>query len=328
MSLRYRGLLEQRLSGEPCPGAPVLFWKHHPVADQDGGALCRATLDFQDRFDCDVIKVSPAATYQLPDYGLRDAWRGDPIGRRDVTQTVITRPEDWLRLPLLDPRHGFVARFGDCVRMVRREAPPDVPVIITVFDPMFQALTLAGQQVMEEHLRVAPDAVDQGLARITENTIDLIHHLIGQGAEGIFLASQHALRSVFPGPVFERHGMSGVLACLEAMAGQPLNMVHVHGTEVHAELFARLRGVVIHYDMWADNPPPQWFLDAGCPVATGPSPTLLASTAPDSDVTAACEALLRLANRTILSPGCSVPLAVSAPRMDLISASARAGSAA
>jgi uroporphyrinogen decarboxylase len=323
MTLRYRALVERRLSGAPCPGVPVLFWKHHPIVDQDGAALCRSTLDFQDRFDCDLIKISPAATYQLPDYGLRDAWRGDSIGRRDVTQTVIKRPDDWARLPRLDPREGFVARFGECVRMVRREAPPEMPVIITVFDPMFQALTLAGEPVIQEHLRAAPDAVDIGLARITENTVDLIHHLIGQGAEGIFLASQHATRSVFPGPVFDRHGMPGVLTCLEAMAGLQFNMVHVHGAEVHADLFARLSGVTIHYDMWADNSPPQRFLDAGCSVATGPSPALLASEAPDDEVTAACLALLRLGGRTILSPGCSVPLAVSSQRMGLISASAR-----
>lgn len=328
MTLRYRALVEQRLSGAPCPAAPVLFWKHHPIADQDGGALCRATLDFQARFDCDLIKISPAATYQLPDYGLRDAWRGDPIGRREVTHTVLTRPEDWPKLPRLNPRGGFVARFGQCVRLVRRAAPPDVPVIITVFDPMFQALTLAGRRVIQEDLRVAPDAVDAGLARITENTVELIHHLIDQGADGIFLASQHATSRVFPESVFDRHAMPGVLACLDAMAAAQFNMVHVHGSAVHTDLFARLSGAVIHYDMWAANPPPQRFLDAGCSVATGPSPSLLASDAPDDEVTAACAALLRVGGRTILSPGCSVPLAVSAHRMRLMSAAARARSAA
>ena len=328
MTLRYRALIERRLSGAPCPVAPVLFWKHHPIADQDGGALCRATLDFQARFDCDLIKISPAATYQLPDYGLRDAWCGDPIGRRYVTHPVITRPDDWSQLPRLNPRQGFIARFGQCVRMVRREAPTDVPVIITVFDPMFQALTLAGQQVIQEHLRLAPDAVDEGLARITKNTVELIQHLTDQGADGIFLASQHAIGSVFPAPVFERHAMPGVRTCLEAMAGRQFNMVHLHGTEVHADLFSRLAGVTIHYDMWARNPPPQRFLDAGCAVATGPSPALLASDAPDHEVASACTELLRLSGRTILSPGCSLPLSVTAERMDLISAIARYGYAA
>ena len=306
----------------------MLFWKHHPIADQDAGALGRATLDFQARFDCDLIKISPAATYQLPDYGLRDDWRGDPIGRRRVTQTVISEPDDWLRLPRLDPRRGFLSRFGECVTMVRREAGPELPVIITVFDPMFQALTLAGRSVIQEHLRVAPDAVDQGLARITENTVALIHHLIAQGAEGIFLASQHATGAVFSEAVFDRHGMPGVRSCLQAMATAQFNMVHVHGAGIHAELFARLPEVTIHYDMWADNPPPPVFLEAGCAVATGPSPDLLASDASDDEVIAACAGLVEVGGRTILSPGCSVPLAVNAHRMGLMSAVARSGGAA
>lgn len=323
MTLRYRPLLEQRLSGEPCPATPVLFWKHHPIADQDAAALCRAALEFQAVFDCDLVKISPAATYQLPDYGLEDAWRGDPIGRRAVTKTVIEHPEDWLRLPRLDPRRGFVARFGECVRMVRKETAPEIPVIITVFDPMFQALTLAGQQVIHAHLNEAPDMVDQGLARITENTTELIGHLIDQGAEGIFLASQHAIRSVFAREVFATHGMPGVRACLDAMDGLQHNMVHVHGSEVHHDLFGQLIGTTIHYDMWADNPPPERFLDAGCAVATGPSQALLASQASDQDVLAACADLVNLGGRTILSPGCSTPLAVDADRLRLLTDAAR-----
>ena len=321
--LRYRPLLERRLAGDTSTAAPVLFWKHHPVADQDGAALCRAALDFQAAFDCDLIKISPAATYQLPDYGLRDRWNSDPIGRREVTQTVIRRAEDWARLPRLNPGGGFVARFGECVRMVRAAAPADVPVIITVFDPMFQAVTLAGEPVIQEHLRTAPDAVAEGLRRIAENTVALIRQLIVQGANGIFLAVQHAIRAVFPETVFERHAMPGVLACLDAMGRSPLNMVHVHGAGIHDRLFARLTGTTIHYDMSADNPPPQRFLDAGCAVATGPSPSLLASGAPDGQVTAACADLLASGTRTILSPGCSVPLAVPADRLRLISQVAR-----
>ena len=319
MSLRYRALLERRLSGTADAATPVLFWKHHPIADQDAGALCRATLQFQASFDCDLIKISPAATYQLPDYGLEDAWRGDPIGRRVVTKTVINRPEDWLRLPRLDPRKGFVARFGECVRMMKTVTPPDVPVIITVFDPMFQALTLAGEPLIQQHLRVAPEAVNQGLVRITENTVDLISHLSNQGADGIFLASQHALRSVFPESVFDSYGMPGVVACHEAMKGRSFNMVHIHGSDVHADLFTRLPGATIHYDMWADNPSPEMFLAAGCAVATGPSPQLVASDAPDHEVIQACAAILRLGGRTLLSPGCSLPLSVDAKRMRLLS---------
>ena len=323
MTLRYRALLERRLGGEAGSVVPVLFWKHHPVADQDGAALCRATLDFQAQFDCDVVKISPAATYQLPDYGLRDAWLGDPIGRRAVTATAVLAPQDWQKLPRVDPGRGFTARFGDCVRMVRREVPREVPVIITVFDPMIQAVTLAGREVIAAHLRDAPDAVAAGLTRITENTVELITHLRGAGADGIFLACQYATRNDLALPVFQDYAMPPIRACLDAMAPAPLNMVHVHGAAIHSEPFARLPGITVHYDMWAENPSPAGFLEAGCAVATGPAPELLASYDPDDDVVKACAALLDVGGRTILSPGCSVPLAVGPGRLRLISGAAR-----
>jgi len=323
LMLRYRALLERRLGGEPCPITPVLLWRHHPIADQDGAGLARATLDFQSRFDCDLIKISPASSYQLPDYGLRDSWRGDPIGRREVTATVIRRPDDWLALPLLNPQGGFVARFGECVRMVRGKTPAEVPVIITVFDPVFQAVTLAGHELLRAHLTQTPDAVVAGLNRITENTVALISHFVGQGADGIFLASQHATMNDFPHQVFARYGMPGLRACVEAMNGSIYNMLHVHGAGIHDDLFAALTGLTVHYDMWADNPPPTRFLDAGCAVATGPSQGQLACPVTADDVTAACTALLELGGRTILAPGCSIPLAVGADQMRLMSTLAR-----
>lgn len=315
--------MERQLGGEECAVAPVLFWKHHPVDDQDGAALCRATLDFQRRFDCDIIKISPAATYQLPDYGLRDAWLGDPMGRRTVTRTVVCRPDDWLLLPRIDPDGGFTARFGECVRAVRRATSSEVPVIITVFDPMSQAVTLAGRASIGNHLATAPDAVTAGLLRITENTVALIEHLTARGADGIFLASQHAARNDFPRNVVERYSIPGIQACLDAMRGTAFDMVHCHGHGIHRELLAAMAGVTVHYDMWADNPPPQALLDNGSGVATGPSPVLLASPAPDDEVIAACTRALEAGGRTILSPGCSVPLSVGEQRLRILSATAR-----
>ena len=196
-------------------------------------------------------------------------------------------------------------------------------MIITVFDPMIQAVTLAGREVIDAHLRDEPDAVAAGLRRITENTVDLIAHLRGAGADGIFLACQYATRNDLALPVFEHYAMPPIHACLDAMAGAPVNMVHVHGAAIHSEPFARLPGITVHYDMWADNPSPARFLDAGCAVATGPAPDLLASDAPDDDVIAACAAVLDVDGPLILSPGCSVPLAAGAKRLRLLTDAGR-----
>jgi len=322
---RYRELLTRVLGGESVEICPVFCWKHHPELDQNAGTLAAATLAFQERFDCDLVKVSPASTYQLRDYGLVDAWRNDPVGRRSVENVVVQTPEDWFGLPRLDPRTGFTGRLVEAVGLVRQALPAEIPVTITVFDPIFQAVTLAGLECLHEHMRLAPEAVMAGLDRILENSLDLIAVLRSEAIDGIFLASQQALLQAFSAEEYIGFGLPGDQACLAAAAGLPFNMVHLHGSAVHAALFQDVPGIMLHYDANPTNPRPDSLLARGVGVSTGPSPTLLASDGPDAAVTAACEALLESCKGRsfVLSPGCSVPLAVEAERLDAFIAAAR-----
>src|SRR6218665_505456 len=77
----------------------VSFWKHHPIADQKAEALAEKTLEFQEKFNCDFIKITPAGSWQAVCHGVTDIWNGDFLGRRIITQTIIAQPDDWLSLP-------------------------------------------------------------------------------------------------------------------------------------------------------------------------------------------------------------------------------------
>ena len=326
MTMRYRALVDSVMHGDEVDRCPVLFWKHHPIADQSAEGLSAATIDFQECFDLDIVKISPAATYQLPDYGLLDSWQGDPIGRRRIDRTVVQHPEDWRKLPRLDSRKGFASRFVTCADQVRRHFPAQVPVIITVFNPLFQAVTLAGVERLQTHMLQCPDAVEEGLDRLLENTLDLIGSLRAHRVDGIFLASQHALQHVFSADCYARFGLPGDRACLQAASGLPLNMLHIHGSPIHGSLFEDIEGVTLHYDATPINPAPRHFWARGRAISTGPSPDLLGCNPPVAQVRAECDRILagRDGARLILSPGCSVPLAVEADRLDAIIASARA----
>ncbi len=322
---RYRPLVETVLSGGAADVCPVFFWKHHPVADQAADTLAAATIAFQERFDCDIIKITPSSTYQLPDYGLRDAWAGCGIGRRVILNTVVQQPGDWTRLPSLNPRSGFTGHLAGTAGMVRQDCPWRMPVVMTVFNPLFQAASLAGLARLQDHMRDCPDAVEAGLRRLTANTVALIERLAADGVDGIFLATQHAVAGIFTAAEYARFGLPGDRACLDAAAGLPFNMLHLHGEGIHAEIFDDFADVTLHYDSVAGNPAPARWLAAGFAVGTGPSPTLLASDQPASAIADACEAILaeRGRGRILLSAGCSVPLDVAADRLDAITATAR-----
>ncbi len=61
---------------------PVALWRHFPVDDQSPEGLAAAVLDFQSRYDFDLVKVTPASSFCLKDWGVDDVWEGSPEGTR------------------------------------------------------------------------------------------------------------------------------------------------------------------------------------------------------------------------------------------------------
>ena len=102
----HRARLEECISGGLPDRPPVALWRHFPVDDQDPGRLATATAAFQRSFDLDFIKVTPASSFCLLDWGARDVWNGAVEGTREYSaQRVISEPEDWGRLPILEVYH-------------------------------------------------------------------------------------------------------------------------------------------------------------------------------------------------------------------------------
>ncbi len=268
---RYRELLMAVLAGTPMPVCPVFAHQHHPAADQDGERLAEATLAWQARFDADLVKLTPASTWQIRDYGIDDAPDpGDALGRRRITRRVVARPDDWLRLPRLDPGRGFTDEILRAAALVRR-ASPGAPVLATVYSPASQAAKIAGIERFTEHARESRDAVAVGLRTITDNTTRLIAALADAGIDGVFLAVQNAQAGVFQAEVYADIGLPGDLACLDAASALPCTVLHLHGDGVHDALFRAARAPILHLEASPGNPSPERLLLEGGGLASGPS---------------------------------------------------------
>src|SRR5665811_813421 len=116
--LTHRQRLEKVISGQKPDRIPVALWRHFPVDDQSPERLAAATASFQKTFDFDLIKVTPSSSFCLKDWGVDDAWKGDPEGTRSYTRFVIHEPEDWYRLPVLSPDRGYLAQQLTCLKSV------------------------------------------------------------------------------------------------------------------------------------------------------------------------------------------------------------------
>lgn len=243
----HRERVEACIAGEELDRPPIALWRHFPVDDQSPRSLAQATIDYQRRYDFDIVKVSPSSSFCLKDWGAKDEWQGASEGTREYTYRVIQHPDDWQRLPILDPRQGFLASQIECLRTIVGEIGEEVPVIQTVFSPLAQAKNLVGAQNLLVHARRFPQALQAGLNTITESIKRFIEAVYQTGADGIFYAVQHAQYSIFTQQEYDQFGRTNDLLALEPAKNMKLNMLHLHGTQIMFDLFLDYPVAIINW---------------------------------------------------------------------------------
>lgn len=229
----HRQRLETCLSGKTPDRPPVALWRHFPVDDQSPEGLAAATLHWQQQYDWDLVKVTPASSFCLKDWGIEDAWKGDGEGTRGYTKRVVSSPEDWARLPVLEPDAPYLAAQLKCLYLLRKEISLSTPLIQTIFSPLSQAKNLVGGETLIVHLRENPEAVQKGLEIIAETSRRFIAAAVKIGIDGIFYAVQHAQASLLTEAEFRTFGRDIDLTVLTAAAPLWFNMVHLHGENVY-----------------------------------------------------------------------------------------------
>lgn len=249
MTLTHRERLQACFSGDPAlDRPPVALWRHFPVDDQSPEMLAAATLDFQSRYDFDLVKVTPASSFCLRDWGAEDVWEGNTEGTRRYTQRVVESPEDWEQLPVLDPRKApFLASQLACLRLLRKKIDPETPLLQTIFDPLAQAKNLVGGARLVVHLRRHPESVMKGLEIIAETTRRFVEACIEIGIDGVFFAVQHAQPGLLRREEFQAFGLVHDLQILEPARALWCNLLHLHGEHVYFDLAGKYACPIVNW---------------------------------------------------------------------------------
>lgn len=234
----HRQRLEAALRGEIIDRPPVALWRHFPVDDQDPQSLAAASLHWQSVYQWDLVKVSPASSFCLKDWGAEDVWEGLAEGNRRYTKRTIAAPGDWLKLKVLDADAPQLATQLKCLCLLRERLPAAEPLIQTIFSPMSQAKNLAGGERLILHLRQHPELLQRGLEVIAETTRRFITAALATGIDGIFYAIQHAQAGLLTKDEFAAFGRAYDLPVLEAAKPLWFNMAHLHGENVYFEAVA------------------------------------------------------------------------------------------
>lgn len=229
--LTKRERLQATIAGQQTDRPPVALWRHWPGDDQNARALAAAHVKWQQDYDWDFVKVSPASSFCLVDWGVEDEWRGHAEGTREYTKRAITNPEDWTTLPMLDPREGMLAVQIETLKLLQDAFGEEVPYIATIFSPLAQAKNLAGKERALSHMRSDPDRFLQGLETITESTLRYVEAARATGISGIFYATQHARYTLMSEVTYKTFGEPFDERILDAVSDLWLNVLHLHGTD-------------------------------------------------------------------------------------------------
>ena len=243
----HRERIQAAMKGEIIDRPPVALWRHFPVDDQSPKALAEAHLHYQQIYDFDLVKVTPASSFCAKDWGVEDEWVGDTEGTRQYTKRIIANPRDWEALPLLEPMSTHLAAQLECLKYIRAALDPDTPLLQTIFSPLAQAKNLAGNDLLLEHLRHHPSALMKGLKTIAESTRLFIEAVRTTGVDGIFYAVQHAQKQFMS---FEEYKIFGLIfdrGTIEPAESLWCNMLHLHGQDVHFELAGGLPFQIVNW---------------------------------------------------------------------------------
>ncbi len=259
MTTSHRERLQACLRGEQPDRPPVALWRHFPVDDQHPEALAAAALRFQENYDFDLVKVTPASSFCLIDWGVEDEWKGDAEGTRRYTKRVIHSPRDWENLPVLDPSAPHLAGQLDCLRLIRAGLRSDTPLLQTIFNPLSQAKNLAGADTLISHLRQYPEAVLNGLHTIARTTRRFVEAAMETGIDGIFYAVQHAQAGLLSREEYKTFSLPFDRQALEHTSNLWCNLLHLHGHNVYFNLVSEFPFQIVN---WHDRETPPTLAEA------------------------------------------------------------------
>lgn len=321
--MSHRELLAAAFKGLPVDRVPVSFWRHFPGRDHTAELLAAATIDFQRRFDLDLVKLMPTGMYSVIDYGVRIQPSNDDLGTTRYVAGPVQGSEDWAKLPDVSPDRGVLSQHVDVVRLVRADLGSATPVIQTIFSPLTMAAKVVGGDLSRAIL-AEERALHRALDRMADDVIAFGQACLQAGADGFFFATQSASRTPAQREIYERFGVPYDLKVLEALRPRSWGIVlHLHGAEPLFDLADRYPVDAVS---WEDRETAPSIADAlgqtsRCLVGGVGRITPLAHGAADEVAAQVRDAITRSGGRRlVVAPGCVVGISVAEHNLDALRA--------
>jgi len=321
--------IEALVSGKKLETPSMNLWKHFPPYDETAENLVKKTIQFQERFNWDFVKVTYQGQYSHQDWGSvvkwpqRDCeWPNTCSSVGVVTEPRIKNVSDWANLTVNKMDLPIWAETVGAAKGVYEHYKGVAPVVVTVFNPLTTAMKMSADQFIN-HLRQNPDTVKKGLDVISDTTQLFIEALVNIGVDGIFLATQVGSYDKMTLEEYEKYGRPYDLRILERTNEKMwFNIMHMHGNAPMFELLCKYPVQAIN---WHDRLVEKYDLKTGRSICGdklligGVDELSVLKNGSDVELKAHLQDALSQVpdGRLILGPGCCVPLNVSEDRIEL-----------
>lgn len=319
--------IEALLAGKKLDTPAMNLWKHFPPYDEDPKELVRKTIQFQERFNWDFVKVTYQGLFSIQDWGSKIKWPERDSQWPDtcskvgvVTDFSIKEEEDWKNLNVLPMDKGSMADSILAAKEIVKRFKGEAPVVVTVFNPLTTAIKMSGDK-MFDHMRQNPDAFKKGLETIMETTINYVKELVHIGADGIFFANQLGSYDKFSLKEYEEFGRPYDLQILDVVKDKMwFNIMHMHGADPMFELMEKYPVQAINWhDRLVDVSLKDGRKMSDKILIGGVDEFKILNDANEEELLAHLKDALEQVEdkKIILGPGCCVPLYVSEDRLEI-----------
>lgn len=217
------------LDGDPVDRPPVSFWGHFYHRESSASDLVQATIEFQREYGWDWVKLNPRKHYHVEPWGVTYRYTGRADQKPTLESWPVHQGADWSAITQRPSDLGALGEQLEAVRLLKRELPPEIPFVQTVFTP----LAILGEMVAEPgelrlHLRTHADAVRGALEAVTVTYERYVREVLAAGADGIYFATvDWASRDLLDAEAYREWARPGDQRLLAAAAGARFNVMHV-----------------------------------------------------------------------------------------------------
>ncbi len=256
---RIKAALEGKILDRPAFAA---WGPHMNLVDRNAKDFARATIDYQNSYHFDFIKVMPNGMYFPEAFGqkLKDA---EYVLDETCWNTQVYRindPHEWAKIKVPSMKEGAFAREIEAVKRIVDYFQGDVPVLPTVFSPFIWMGEMTGgfnrKDVIVSHFKYSEKYAKIGLEIVNETNEILMEEFIKAGADGFFFGYQAGMAELMGKEMFEEYGRKYDIANIEKIKDKTwFNLAHVcHG---NAELSEWFLDYPVDAFNWADQHPGQ-----------------------------------------------------------------------